>query len=169
MGTVFIALRTLVYVTAFVGFFAWLALRIRLLDQRFGLELPSWVQGPGAVFTVTGGVLVLMCAGQFVWRGRGTPAVFDAPRRFVGSGPYRFVRNPMYLGGLTMLAGFGLFLHSGAVLIFSGGMYLAFHLFVVFYEEPVLEKQFGASYVNYKGTTHRWLPKWPARSPAPQT
>ena len=125
MGTLFIALRTLVYVTAFVGFFAWLALRVRLLDQRLGLKLPSWVQGPGVILMVAGGVLVLMCAVQFVWRGGGTPAVFDAPRRFVGSGPYRFVRNPMYLGGLTTLAGLGLFLHSGAVLIFSGAMFLA--------------------------------------------
>ena len=169
MGTLFIALRTLVYVTAFVGFFAWLALRVRLLDQRLGLELPSWVQGPGVILMVAGGVLVLMCAVQFVWRGGGTPAVFDAPRRFVGSGPYRFVRNPMYLGGLTTLAGLGLFLHSGAVLIFSGAMFLAFHLFVIFYEEPVLERQFGASYVNYKATTHRWFPKWPARSPVAQS
>ena len=57
--------------------------------------------------------------GIFVVRGRGTPAVFDAPREFVVVGPYKYVRNPMYIGALTLLIGFGLYQHSISILVFS--------------------------------------------------
>jgi protein-S-isoprenylcysteine O-methyltransferase Ste14 len=167
MQTFGLAARALLYMTAFVWLFGWLALRVSALDAKFGLGLPAWARWPGPLLMAAGGMVVVRCAVEFVLRGRGTPAIFDAPRRFVASGPYRFVRNPMYLGGLGLLAGFGLCLRSGAVLVFGGAMFLFLHLFVVFYEEPVLKKQFGASYEDYLNTTHRWLPKRPARRTAP--
>jgi len=116
-----------------------------------------------------GGLLVLWCGGTFIGRGRGTPAVFDPPRVFVASGPYRFVRNPMYLGGLCLLAGFGLWLRSLSILLFAAVLILAFHLFVVCYEEPGLAKRFGESYISYKKRTNRWIPKGPPNTPCPPT
>ena len=105
-----------------------------------------------------GSLLALTCIVLFVSRGRGTPALFDAPRRFVAAGPYQYVRNPMYLGGLLLLAGFGLWLRSPSVLVMAAMMFLAVHLVVILHEEPALRKRFAGSYVEYSGSERRWIP-----------
>jgi protein-S-isoprenylcysteine O-methyltransferase Ste14 len=105
-----------------------------------------------------GGALALACVTSFVWWGGGTPAPFDPPRRFVARGPYRVVRNPMYIGGFAMLAGYGLVLFSPAIVCLSLVMAGCAHLFVVWYEEPALERRFGEDYRVYRRTVRRWLP-----------
>jgi protein-S-isoprenylcysteine O-methyltransferase Ste14 len=101
-----------VYVTCFVWLFAWLALSVRRFDAGFAVVWPEAI-GPVAVVLMAVGVaLAFTCVGVFVARGRGTPALFDPPREFVAIGPYRCVRNPMYVGGLTLLVGFGVW-HAG--------------------------------------------------------
>lgn len=107
-----------------------------------------------------GAILVLVCVVLFIFRGKGTPAVFDPPTEFVASGPYAWVRNPMYIGGYILLAGFGLYANSISILILSVILLALFHLFVVLVEEPALEEQFGESYVLYKNTINRWIPQW---------
>ena len=160
METLFIALRALCYVVAFIFCFGWLALRVQTWDQNLRIELPPWTRMIGFVFLGTGAVLVLACAGVFITRGRGTPAIFDPPRQFVAVGPYKLVRNPMYIGGLMLLAGFGFYQGSFAILLFASAMLALFHLFVVFVEEPGLERRFGGSYLAYKQSVNRWLPKF---------
>ena len=108
-----------------------------------------------------GACLGLVCVGTFITLGRGTPAPFDPPIEFVARGPYRFVRNPMYIGGLSLLAGLGLFVKSGAIVVFVVLLSLAVHLGVVYLEEPDLEKRFGESYQKYNKAVNRWLPKMP--------
>lgn len=158
MKTLWIALRAIVYMTSFVYFFGWLALRARTLDPVFHVLLPAWLEIPGLILAMAGAWLALSCAGEFIARGRGTPAPFDAPRRFVAAGPYRFVRNPMYVGGLSLLAGFALYVHSISILVLSAVLFLAVHLFVVFYEEPTLKRTFGATYEAYLKSVSRWIP-----------
>ena len=81
-------------------------------------------------------MLTLACFACFTVRGRGTPAPFDAPRVFVAVGPYRYVRNPMYIGGIMLLAGLAMLRRSVAILVFAAGWYVLAHLFVILYEEP---------------------------------
>ncbi len=57
---------------------------------------------------VIGGAIGLICIVTFIVKGSGTPAPFDAPKNFVAWGPYKYVRNPMYIGGLILLIGFWL-------------------------------------------------------------
>jgi protein-S-isoprenylcysteine O-methyltransferase Ste14 len=95
MRAVFTILRTVVYATVFLAFFAWMALRVRSFDRNLGLVLPAGAVIPGVLLMGLGGILALTCIALFVSRGRGTPAPFDAPKEFVASGPYRDVRNPM--------------------------------------------------------------------------
>jgi hypothetical protein len=80
MRTLFVALRALVFVFGFVLLWGWLALRVRTFDQVIGILLPAWTRIPGMVLLVSGGIFVLLCVGLFIVRGRGTPAIFDAPK-----------------------------------------------------------------------------------------
>lgn len=161
--TAFTALRALVYAIAFFLLWGWLAWRAHLQDHRLGVWLPGWTTGPGIALMAIGAVLALACVATFVVRGRGTPAPFDAPREFVASGPYRWVRNPMYVGGFLLLAGYALCAGSAEALLVAFGMLGAAHLFAVLYEEPALRRRFGATYEAYFRSTPRWLPRPPTR------
>ena len=104
-------------------------------------------------------LLALWCISTFVWIGRGTPAPFDRPRRLVIRGPYRFVRNPMYIGAGLALGSAALFYKSLPLLVYGGAFLLACHLFVLSYEEPTLKRTFGPEYEAYCHRVSRW---WPA-------
>jgi len=159
MKLFFIILRSLIYVPLFILLFGWLALNVRVYDTKLGVSLPQWVSIVGMVSMAVGSVLILLCVVVFVIRGKGTPAVFDPPREFVAVGPYAYVRNPMYIGGFILLAGFGLYHLSLSILILAVILIVVFHFFVLMVEEPNLERLFGKSYLDYKKKINRWLPK----------
>lgn len=102
--------------------------------------------------------IYLWCMWDFATFGRGTPAPIDPPKHLVVHGLYRFVRNPMYVGVLLILLSEAAFFQSWRLLAYAGGIFLMVHTFTVFYEEPTLERQFGASYRRYRQTVRRWLP-----------
>jgi protein-S-isoprenylcysteine O-methyltransferase Ste14 len=158
VSTLWTALRAAVYATGFVVLWAWLAFWAHRQDGRLGVFLPETLAPVGVGVMLLGAALALWCIATFVVRGRGTPAPFDAPRAFVASGPYRWVRNPMYVGGFLLLAGYALCAGSVAALGVALAMLLAAHVFVLVYEEPTLEARFGASYLDYKRATRRWVP-----------
>ncbi len=162
-GTAFIALRAAVYAVFFFLLWGWLAWWAHLQNHRLGVWLPGWMAGPGIALMAIGAGLVVASVATFVVRGRGTPAPFDPPREFVATGPYRWVRNPMYIGGFLLLAGYALCASSVASLLVALAMLAAVHLFAVLYEEPSLRRRFGASYDAYVRSTPRWLPRPRAR------
>lgn len=166
MAAVFVAFRTLCYMAGFILVFGWLASRVQPLDERLRIPLPGWTTAVGVLVGTIGAVIVFACAGVFVLRGRGTPAIFDPPRKFVAVGPYKFVRNPMYIGGFIMLMGFGLYRQSLAMLLFAVVIFVLFHLYVVFIEEPGLETRFGENYFAYKELVNRWIPRFSNRTRA---
>jgi len=159
MNLLFTAVRGLVYGTGFVALWGWIALGVRNYDRYLPVSLPDWTGNPGIILLSAGGILVLWCLITFVLRGKGTPAPFDPPRAFVVAGPYRYVRNPMYIGGWITLAGFGLYERSISILLFSFPWLVLIHLFVLFVEEPGLEKRFGEEYHDYTISVNRWIPR----------
>ena len=167
MSAAFAAARSLIYASGFFLLWGWLALGVRPLDQNFAVAMPTWFRSAGIIVMSVGFVLALGCVMVFVFRGRGTPAPFDPPREFVAIGPYRYVRNPMYIGGLTMLLGFGLVHLSLAMLFFTVPAALVAHLFVVLVEERQLEQRFGEPYREYKRSVNRWIPRWRDRTLRP--
>ena len=160
MHTVFIALRAILFAAAFLLFWFWVALRIQALDRYLGASLSTWTVALGLLAISGGASLLVTCIVLFIVQGRGTPAPFDAPRRFVAVGPYRIIRNPMYIGGLLLLAGFGFFQQSKAILLFCPLWLLGAHLFVTLYEEPALTEKFGTSYIGFCRAVPSWIPKW---------
>jgi protein-S-isoprenylcysteine O-methyltransferase Ste14 len=163
MKALFNGIRTVIYAGGFVAVFWWIALDVRAFDRDIGGPLPQWTEIPAIVLMILGGGLALVCLAAFVMRGGGTAAPFDPPTQFVAVGPYRFVRNPMYIGGLAVLFGFGLYLHSPSVLVFAVIVTMVLQVFVVYFEERDLERRFGASYLEYKNSVSRWLPTWKRR------
>ena len=118
------------------------------------------VQVGGLVLVVLGGVLAIWCILTFALVGKGTPAPFDPPRKLVAAGPYRWIRNPMYVGAGAALCGAAAFYESAALVAFAAGFLVVAHLFVVLYEEPTLEQTFGARYADYRNAVPRWMPTW---------
>lgn len=116
----------------------------------------------GVVVGASGAVLALWCIATFIVIGRGTPAPFDPPRRLVVVGPYRLVRNPMYIGAVLALAGAALFYEAWALLAYCAVFAIVMQLFVVVYEEPTLRATFGDSYARYCQRVHRWWPHYDA-------
>jgi protein-S-isoprenylcysteine O-methyltransferase Ste14 len=166
MKSLWTATRALVYSIAFVWLWGWVASTLRPYDDRLGGSLGSWAPPLGWLSIAAGAAVAASCILVFILRGRGTPAPFDAPRQIVAAGPYTWVRNPMYLGGFLVLAGFGLVQRSPAILLFAAAWLLVVHLAVVGLEEPDLQRKFGASYDAYRRTVPRWLPRRPAAPPA---
>jgi protein-S-isoprenylcysteine O-methyltransferase Ste14 len=158
LSQAFVAVRALLYATGFLYLWGWLATLARHADMERGRYLPFWTGFIGVAFFALGAVVALSCVVSFVVRGKGTPAPFDPPRQVVATGPYRFVRNPMYVGAFLLLSGFGLYARSPSVLGLAALAGLIAHLLVVFYEEPDLERRFGESYAAYKRSTNRWIP-----------
>lgn len=163
ISTLFLALRSVTYASFFVLLWGWLAVQTKNGLGEW-LVLPSSTRWVGVLCVLAGGALALWCIMQFFLVGKGTPAPFDAPRSLVTSGPYGYVRNPMYIGGSVILLGFGLWNNSATMSLFPLFFFLLAHLFVVVYEEPALKSEFGPAYVSYKATVRRWLPKRPGMS-----
>lgn len=99
-----------------------------------------------------------ICVRDFVTIGKGTPAIWDSPVHFIDKGLYRYVRNPMYLAILLILAAEALFFGSGLLWVYAVVVGVSFHLFVVLHEEPALKKKFGETYEEYRRTVRRWVP-----------
>ena len=100
------------------------------------------------ILSAAGAALAAWCVLTFVVVGRGTPAPFDPPRRLVIRGPYRFVRNPMYIGAGMALIGAALFYRAWVLLIYVALLWIVTHTLVVFYEERVLGQIFGRDTLN---------------------
>jgi len=116
-----------------------------------------------------GAALYFWCAWNFATVGGGTPGPWDAPRRVVARGPYRWVRNPIYLAALLVVLGEAWLFTSPRLLVYAGVMAACFHLFVTGYEERTLTRRFGPAYLEYRRAVPRWIPRKPRPRQAGQT
>jgi len=107
-----------------------------------------------------GGIIYAWCVWDFAVFGRGTPAPIDAPKKLVVRGLYRYTRNPIYVGVLTVLVGWTVMFRGTNLHIYMFCVAVGFHLFVVLYEEPHLRQQFGVEYRSYCAKVGRWLPRF---------
>ena len=158
---IFLAFRSVLYISGFL--LLWLWLMPQWLSIRSSTDFPS--QNParwlGLVPLIPGAMITISCFVNFFLVGKGTPAPFDAPRHLVVSGPYRYVRNPMYLGAGLVLVGCGILFaqFSGVLVGYALGIVVLVNLFVFLYEEPTLRHKFGAEYEEYCRNVRRWIPR----------
>jgi len=121
----------------------------------------------GGVLIALGLVPLLESFARFALKGLGTPAPVLPPKRLVVSGFYCHVRNPMYVGVLAVILGQALLFGDPRLLVYAGLVWLAFHLFVLFYEEPTLRRRFGDEYKEFCANVPRWLPRLTPWRPNP--
>lgn len=152
----FAILRSLVIGPLFLSIWTWF--------------LPRWIGGGDAfanprpwgwIITAFGAVIVIGCMFEFAWRGIGTPAPIDPPRRLVISGLYRWVRNPMYVGLGLVLLGEGLTFPRLTIimLIMIASLWVTVSFLIIAFEEPTLRAKFGDDYAAYCRNVRRWIPR----------
>ena len=112
----------------------------------------------GLLLIAIGLPILLDSFARFAFQGLGTPAPVFPTRHLVVSGLYQYVRNPMYIAVVSLILGQGLFFGSVSVLEYGVAVWVAFHLFVLIYEEPTLRGSYGHEYLEFCEHVPRWIP-----------
>jgi protein-S-isoprenylcysteine O-methyltransferase Ste14 len=155
---------------AILGSAAFFALAPGVVAGAVPYWISRWQVGPdlpgqpasgalGAVLIAAGLVPLVESFARFALQGLGTPAPVFATRHLVVTGFYRHVRNPMYVGVLAVIVGQALLFGNLWLLAYAAPVWLAFHLFVIGYEEPTLLRTFGAEFAAYRDHVPRWVPR----------
>jgi protein-S-isoprenylcysteine O-methyltransferase Ste14 len=113
----------------------------------------------GVLITVAGAAVLVNAFVRFAWEGRGTPAPVAPTEELVITGPYRWVRNPMYLAVVAAIIGQALLLRQVSLLIYAAVVAAAFLTFVKLYEERVLSERYCEAYRRYRAAVPGWIPR----------
>jgi protein-S-isoprenylcysteine O-methyltransferase Ste14 len=127
-----------------------------LRSEHAGVPGLGW-RSLGAVLIVPGALLYGWCAWTFVIVGRGTPNPADPPLELVARGPYRRVRNPMYLACLMIILGEAIAWPSTWLWKYALGSAAVMHA-LAWWEEGVMRRRFGDRYESYRRRVPRWIP-----------
>lgn len=139
----------------FAGLVPWL-----ITGWEMREPLPYWAaaRAVGVVLIVVGIVPTVHAFAQFA-RAGGTPMPLAPTQHLVVTGFNRYVRNPMYVGLLAVIAGQALLLGRLGLLLYAAIMWGVTAAFVRWYEEPTLTRQFGDEYRAYRRAVPAWRPR----------
>lgn len=122
----------------------------------------------GIIVGVVGLAMMLICISAFIRIGKGTLAPWAPPKKFIVTGLYRYVRNPMILGVLAVLLAEAVIFSSVPIFQWAGLFFVINTIYFIISEEPQLEERFGESYQIYKKHVNRWLPRFTPYQPNDQ-
>ena len=122
-------------------------------------RLPGALRLAGLVLVVMGAVVLLNAFVRFVLEGRGTPAPVAPTQHLVVGGLYRHVRNPMYLAVAATIVGQALLLGRLELFAYAALFLITTAAFARWYEEPTLQRQYGAEYEEYRRAVPGWWPR----------
>jgi protein-S-isoprenylcysteine O-methyltransferase Ste14 len=120
-----------------------------------GFPRPALIVG-GAALIVVGAALVVLARREFARRGQPTDPGLPTSK-VVTTGVFSISRNPLYLGGICILAGIALALNLPWVLVLLLPALVACHYVLIAPEERYLAAKFGEEYAMYAASVHRWL------------
>lgn len=131
------------------------------LDRVLALpSLPAAWQGAagvvGRLFVALGVALMIAGIVSFA-RARTTMVPNRAASRMVESGPYRFTRNPMYVGLAAAYLGVAAILGNAWGLVLFPLVVVAMNRIVIAREEAYLSERFGSDYDAYRSRVRRWI------------
>jgi len=150
--------KTLVFTVVVPGTVAgYIPWRLRPTGSAVTAGSEEWA----AIGVITLGIAIYLYTAfwGFAMIGGGTPAPIAPTKILVVRGLHRFVRNPMYIGVGLAIAGQAWLFHSGHIAVYLVCVLLIVHIFVLFYEEPTLHRQFGEDYDRYRASVPRWIPR----------
>jgi protein-S-isoprenylcysteine O-methyltransferase Ste14 len=132
-----------------------------LTGWRLREPLTTWapLRVVGIVLIAAGTAVLVHAFTRFVVQGLGTPAPVAPTRHLVVTGLYRYLRNPMYVAVVAAIVGQALLLWQPVLLPYAAVIAVAFIVFVLGYEQPTLQRQFGASYEAYRRAVPAWWPR----------
>jgi protein-S-isoprenylcysteine O-methyltransferase Ste14 len=113
----------------------------------------------GICFIILGIIIGISCSIGFVVQGKGSPIPFTPTKELVVTGIYRYVRNPLYIAGSSVLIGETLLFQSFGLLIYFIFMFGVFYVQALL-EETHLETEFGETYNHYRESVPRWIPNF---------
>lgn len=135
-----------------------------LTGWRVRQPIAGWAEVPlrvvGGVLLAAGVAALVHAFVRFVVEGAGTPAPVAPTQRLVVGGLYRHIRNPMYVAVVATIVGQALVLGQPPLILYAGAVAAAMAAFVYVYEEPALQRQFGAQYEAYRRAVPAWWPRW---------
>jgi protein-S-isoprenylcysteine O-methyltransferase Ste14 len=137
-----------------------LVLGAGMLDARLGVGLPAGMRLPGLAGLAFGLAIIGWAEVTLLRIARSTGGFGDPPPTLVSQGPYRHVRNPIYVGAFGLLLGLAMYRGSPTLLASALAFLPVMHVFIVRVEEPATRRRLGASYDEYRRRVPRWLP-WP--------
>ena len=128
----------------------------------WGAPVAIWA---ASALLILPGVWLLLDAFVRFARASGTPAPIAPTQHLVVVGPYRFVRNPMYLAVVAIILGQAVLFGNGWVVVWAVAVAAAVALFVYGYEQPTLERTYGDEYARYRANVPAWIPRLRPWSP----
>ena len=129
------------------GLVPWSITGWQLRPPFLGLEL---TRGIGAIMILAGVPGLVDAFARFALQGLGTPAPIAPTRNLVVTGLYRYVRNPIYVAVVAIILGQAVLMGDWRLIVYGALLWLAFHVFVVAYEEPTLKGTFGREYEAFR-------------------
>jgi protein-S-isoprenylcysteine O-methyltransferase Ste14 len=141
---------------AVAGLIPWWMTRWEFRPPFFDLEA---MRALGVLLIVAGLPGLVDSYARFAIQGLGTPAPIAPPQNLVATGLYRHVRNPMYAALVAVILGQAILLGDERLIAYGVLVWLACHVFVLGYEEPVLARKLGAEYEEFRDNVPRWIPR----------
>ena len=111
----------------------------------------------GLLLAIGGLTIMMICIWRFPSEGQGTISPVDPTRKLVTGGLYRYSRNPIYVGVTILLLGEAIYFWSWRLVVYAVLLFIGFHIWVLFHEEPRLRRVFGAEYDEYSARVRRWI------------
>lgn len=127
---------------------------LRIIFPEYRI-LPFPYDMAGIILIVAGIYLVL--DSWYLFKNHNTPESFEPANCLVKNSIYKYSRNPMYLGGVFILAGMSLTLNNLVAIVTPIIFFLFMNFMFIPYEEQELEKTFGSKYIDYKRKVRRWI------------
>ena len=129
------------------------------VGEKISISLNVFTLSISFCFFVIGFYLGGVTTYLFFKVGKGTPAPWDPPKKFVVAGPYRYLRNPMILGMYCILLGEAFLFWSLSLFFWLVIFFIANAVYIPLVEEKALLRRFGNDYAVYMNNVRRWIPR----------
>lgn len=157
------ALEIVTYVGVFLAIWVVSPLAGKFIDTLLFGYFKIFTDSPiilalGILFILIGSIIVGWTIYLFKVKGKGTPNPKLPPKTLIVSGPYKYSRNPMALGGFLTLAGQAGVYYSPSLFVIAVAFGIIVYFNAMFVEEPELRKRFGNTYETYMKQVPRFFP-----------